>query len=173
MGIFRIDNTGRLINLLKSINLIVQKKAILFYLPKYVWKSNDGGKLEELCKKINRRPVNELNDKERTKLLIEINDSLMTGSNSLKLFIYCEMYFLIHLIGEIWFIDLFLNKKFYSLGTDWLNYLSSQLDDRHDPLIELFPRLAKCIIHKYGSTGEIERNDVLCFLNCKFFEITY
>lgn len=37
-------------------------------------------------------------------------------------------------------------------------------DDRVDPMIYIFPRVTKCIFHKYGASGSIQKHDSLCIL---------
>ena len=34
----------------------------------------------------------------------------------------------------------------------------------HDPKDEIFPKVAKCIFHKFGPSGSIMRHDALCVL---------
>ena len=50
------------------------------------------------------------------------------------------------------------------LGLEWLTYTHEQLDYKYDPLVRVFPRMTKCLFHKYGYSGAIERHDALCFL---------
>src|SRR5690606_26764940 len=35
---------------------------------------------------------------------------------------------------------------------------------QYDPLIRVFPRMTKCLFHKFGFSGSIEKHDALCFL---------
>ena len=36
--------------------------------------------------------------------------------------------------------------------------------ERVDPMIYIFPRMTKCIFHKFGPSGNIERHDAFCLL---------
>jgi len=38
-------------------------------------------------------------------------------------------------------------------------------EDRIDPMTRVFPRMTKCIFHKFGPSGSIERFDALCVLS--------
>ena len=40
-----------------------------------------------------------------------------------------------------------------------------QPEDRVDPMSRIFPRMTKCIFHKYGGSGTIQRFDALCVLS--------
>lgn len=109
-----------------------------------------------------------LDDEELGRVAQEVYDALIMGARSLKRFIYSEIFCLLHLAVEIWFINVFLNGQFIKLGYQWLTYDSEQLDNRDDPLIRVFPRLSKCQFHKYGFSGSIETHDALCFLGRKY-----
>ena len=65
--------------------------------------------------------------------------------------------------------NIFLQGQFLKLGLEWLTYTHENLDNKYDPLIRVFPRLTKCVFHKYGYSGSIETHDALCFLTCKYF----
>ena len=49
-------------------------------------------------------------------------------------------------------------------GTDVLNFMNQEDEDRSDPMMEVFPRVTKCTFHKYGSSGTIMKLDALCVL---------
>ena len=38
-------------------------------------------------------------------------------------------------------------------------------EDRIDPMSRIFPKMTKCIFHKYGGSGTIQRFDALCVLS--------
>ena len=46
-----------------------------------------------------------------------------------------------------------------------LNFPNMQPEDRVDPMSRIFPRMTKCIFHKYGGSGTIQRFDALCVLS--------
>lgn len=37
-------------------------------------------------------------------------------------------------------------------------------EDRVDPMVRVFPRVAKCHFHKFGSSGNVETHDAVCVL---------
>lgn len=61
-------------------------------------------------------------------------------------------------------MDRFFDGEFFSYGTDVINFMQSDQEDRVDPMIYIFPRMTKCTFHKYGLSGEVERHDSICIL---------
>jgi len=91
-------------------------------------------------------------------------DSLLISKDYFYFFFFCEFLYFINLIAQIYFTNIFLSGQFTKLGLEWLTYNHEQLDNKYDPLIKVFPRMTKCLFHKYGYSGSIERHDALCFL---------
>ncbi len=56
------------------------------------------------------------------------------------------------------------NGHFYAYGFDVLTIALSPNEDRVDPMNRVFPKVTKCIFHKYGGAGRVERHDGLCLL---------
>lgn len=45
-----------------------------------------------------------------------------------------------------------------------MNFSETPQDQRVDPMVFVFPRVTKCIFHKYGASGSIQKHDSLCIL---------
>ena len=45
-----------------------------------------------------------------------------------------------------------------------LSFVDMEPEDRVDPMSRVFPKMTKCIFHKYGGSGTIQRFDALCVL---------
>ena len=45
-----------------------------------------------------------------------------------------------------------------------LKYSDQPQENRVDPMVYVFPRVTKCIFHKYGASGSIQKHDSLCIL---------
>ena len=56
-------------------------------------------------------------------------------------FFACEVLNFINVIGQIYFIDFFLNGTFLTYGTDVFNYTGLEHEDRPDPLAVVFPKV--------------------------------
>ena len=79
-------------------------------------------------------------------------------------FFFCELLNLINVIGQIWFLDYFVDGEFSTLGFDVLMYMRMQQEDRPDPMNRVFPKQTKCTFFKFGPSGTVERKDGLCLL---------
>lgn len=142
--------------------LILQ--SIMFYVPKYLWKAKEGKRLSKLIMELRSKHITETSDYDRRRLVQDVIDSLLISKDYFYFFFFCEFLYFINLIAQIWFTNIFLSNQFTKLGIDWLAYNHEQLDNKYDPLIKVFPRMTKCLFHKYGYSGAIERHDALCFL---------
>lgn len=58
----------------------------------------------------------------------------------------------------------FFDGAFLTFGIDVIRFLESDQEDRVDPMIFIFPRMTKCIFHKFGVSGEVETHDSICIL---------
>lgn len=58
----------------------------------------------------------------------------------------------------------FFDGEFLSYGLRVLQFSDVPQEERIDPMIYVFPRVTKCIFHKYGASGTIQRHDSLCIL---------
>ena len=74
----------------------------------------------------------------------------------------CDILNFINTVGQMYFINLFLGGVFLTYGTDVLYWADTDPESRTDPLVEVFPRLAKCTFYKYGSSGTIGK--IILFL---------
>ncbi|RWS01680.1 innexin-like protein [Dinothrombium tinctorium] len=101
----------------------------------------------------------EFSSYDKNRLLQDLADHMFTGSRLFFFFFLCETLCLIHIIAEFWFINNMLNGQFSLLGYRWVMFSA-----KSDPLIKIFPRLAKCTFSYFGPSGTRETRDALCFL---------
>lgn len=140
-------------------------KMTLFYLPKQMWKIREDNRLRCLVEKLKYNHIFSLGKREQYEIVQDAFDIVMTSGNFFWSLVGCEVFCLIHLILEIWFLNLFLGGRFLYLGFHWLYYTHLADEPTLDPLIHLFPRVVKCVFHKFGSTGSLETIDTMCFLS--------
>merc|ERR1712079_807177 len=79
----------------------------------------------------------------------------------------CDILNFVNVIGQMYFINLFLGGVFMTYSAEVLNFMNMEDDERMergDPMGEVFPRVTKCTFHKYGSSGTIMKLDALCVL---------
>jgi len=79
-------------------------------------------------------------------------------------FYFCEALNLINVIVQIAVTDRFLGGSFSNFGLEAASWSDIEAEDRVDPMYKVFPRITKCMFHKYGVSGTIEKFDALCVL---------
>lgn len=140
-------------------------QAILFYVPRYLWKSWEGGRIKMLVLDLNCPVVSDTCKRDRSKLLVEyFHTNLHTQNFYAYRFFFCEVLNFINVIGQIYFMDFFLDGEFSSYGADVVKFTELEPEDRIDPMSKVFPKVTKCTFHKYGASGTVQRFDGLCVL---------
>ncbi|XP_065169616.1 innexin inx2 [Atheta coriaria] len=140
-------------------------QAMLFYVPRYLWKTWEGGRIKMLVQELNCPIVNEESKNDRKKLLVDYFFSNLRLQNFYAYrFFICEVLNFINVVGQIFFMDYFLDGEFSTYGTDVLRYTEMEPEERIDPMARVFPKLTKCTFHKYGPSGTIQKLDGLCVL---------
>lgn len=79
-------------------------------------------------------------------------------------YFFCEALNFVNVVVNILLMDRFLGGAFMTYGTDVLRLSNMNQENRSDPMVEIFPRVTKCIFHKYGASGSIQKHDALCVL---------
>lgn len=140
-------------------------QAILFYTPRYLWKTWEGGRIKMLVLDLNCPIVAEDTKNDRKKLLVDYFAlNLHTQNFYAYRFIVCEILNFINVVGQIYFMDFFLDGEFSTYGREVVRFTELDQEDRTDPMSRVFPKVTKCTFHKYGPSGTIERHDGLCVL---------
>lgn len=65
-----------------------------------------------------------------------------------------ELSIQINVIGQIFLTNRFLGGEFLRYGIEVVQFLDQDPETRVDPMARVFPRLTKCVFHKYGSSGK-------------------
>lgn len=113
----------------------------MFYVPKYLWKAKEAKRLKMLICHLSQRNIKDYTESDRKKLTQDVFDSILISSDYFFFFFFCEFLYYIHLIMQMWFVNIFLSGQFIRLGYEWLMASS---DSGQDPLIRVFPRFTKC-----------------------------
>lgn len=140
-------------------------EAAFFYLPRYLWKTAEGGKIKMLVQGLMEPMVSPDAKADQISLIVKYF-RLHRGSHvlySFKFFI-CEILNFVNVIGQIYFIDLFLGNEFTDYGIRVLEFTEMDETERVDPMNLVFPKVTKCTFHKYGPSGTVELKDGLCVL---------
>ncbi|KAJ9596326.1 hypothetical protein L9F63_012659 [Diploptera punctata] len=100
----------------------------------------------------------------QSRLVQYIMDTLHLHNTYAAGYFICEALNFINVVGNIFFIDVFLGGAFLKYGTEVVRYSGMNQENRTDPMIAVFPRVTKCTFHKFGPSGSIQKHDALCVL---------
>ncbi|XP_046399473.1 innexin inx2 [Ischnura elegans] len=140
-------------------------QAILFYVPRYLWKTWEGGRIKMLVLDLNCPVVSEECKKDRKELLVEYFSANLHAQNFYAIrFFICEALNFINVVGQIYFMDLFLGGEFTTYGAEVIAMTEREPEERVDPMSRVFPKVTKCVFHKYGPSGSVQKFDGLCVL---------
>lgn len=143
--------------------LILQ--ASFFYVPRWLWKNWEGGKLLILKSDLSKPVLDEDCKTQQQELLV---DYFIENKNNHAVyfikFFASEILNLINVVSQIFLVDKFLGGEFTTYGVNVINYLNLQTEQRVDPMVRVFPRVTKCRFHSFGPSGDIQRHDTLCIL---------
>ncbi|XP_049887980.1 innexin inx7 [Pectinophora gossypiella] len=153
-------------------------QSICFYLPHYIWKKKEGGRIKALVEGLQYASL-ALEDQDMTvngttvpsKLSLENRLNTIRKDIILRLrisrtwstwLVAMEVVNLLHVMLQIWLINIFLNGNFLCLGP-WVMSVQNW-NNIADPLETVFPKVTKCLFHKYGPSGSIQQHDALCVM---------
>lgn len=87
-------------------------QAMLFYIPRYLWKTWEGGRMKMLVMDLNCPIVEEDNKCDRKKLILDYFISNIKNHNFYAFrFLFCEILNFFNVVGQIFFMDMFLGKQ--------------------------------------------------------------
>jgi len=141
-------------------------QGVMFYIPHYIWKAFEQKKLDKITSGVRGKTILE-SDQRRDACENLINylwETRGTHNGYAFKYFFCDVLNFINVIGQIYFVNVFLGGVFMTYGTEVIDFM--QMDDvnRTDPMMEVFPRVTKCTFHHYGSSGTIVKKDALCVL---------
>ncbi|CAG9812025.1 unnamed protein product [Chironomus riparius] len=140
-------------------------QAICFYIPRYLWKTWEGGRIKMLVMDLNCPVVNDEAKEDRKKILLDyFGDNLNRHNFYAFRFFICEALNFVNVFVQIYFMDYFLGGEFSTYGSDVLSFTEMEPEERGDPMARVFPKVTKCTFHKYGPSGSVQKFDGLCVL---------
>ncbi|GJQ72981.1 putative structural component of the gap junctions [Trypoxylus dichotomus] len=145
-------------------------QALLFYTPRWLWKSWEGGKIHALMMDLDIGICSETEKKLKKRLMLDyLCENFQYHNWWAYKYIICEALALVNVIGQMFLMNRFFDGAFLTFGIDVIQFMDSDQEDRVDPMIQIFPRMTKCTFYKYGVSGEIERHDAICILPLNVF----
>lgn len=151
-----------------SVFLMVQ--AIIFYIPRCIWLSMEGGLMNFLVKGNQGRVIEESAEKER-KLLSNFIEHVHNKFNKYAFcFFFCELLNIIISLSQLFITNAFLNYQFLDYGYLVYRYYRLPPEERMsglavNPMCEVFPKVATCNYVRYGRGGGQENKNSMCILN--------
>jgi len=142
-------------------------QAVLFYIPRYLWKSNENGLCKNLLCGLNSPLVDYPTKKTKIGILVQYLKNKLNNHNSrFTIYVMAEMLNLVNVFIQLIIMDRFLGGQFTSYGWNIMTFSDGDSDQpsRFDPMIKVFPRVTKCHFHLYGSSGDVEKHDAMCIL---------
>lgn len=138
-------------------------QAMASYLPRYMWKHFEGGRLRALSEEL-KNPILDKAKKDARKLaaINYIRENLNQHTFYAYRFFFCEFLNFGIAIGQFFFTNYFLGDEFFYYGLDVLRFGT---ETTVDPMAKVFPKMTKCIFNKYGPSGSIQKYDGLCVLS--------
>jgi len=145
--------------------LVLFLQAISFYIPRWVWKSFDGGLFSSILQGMNKFSLDQgSKDKKYLILLKYMKTHFNMHRNWAIRFFVCELVCLVVVVSNIYATDSFLGGTFLTYGSDVLGLPDAAQDSRTDPMHYIFPKVTKCMFRKFGATGSLESHDSMCVL---------
>lgn len=141
-------------------------QAILFYTPRFIWKSTEGGLFDVVLGGMDQPEMEETKLRKKHRIL----SAYMVKNHHQHMlwawrFFMCEFLALAIVVGNIFFTDYFLGGTFLKYGTEIMSFINDvDSADRVDPMIRIFPTVSKCNFRAHGPSGTIEVHDSMCLL---------
>nr|CAD7201159.1 unnamed protein product [Timema douglasi] len=141
-------------------------QGVLFYIPHWIWKNWEEGKIRMISEGIRGAMISSKDERKdkQTRLVQYIIDTMHLHNMYAAGYFLCEALNFVNVIGNIYFIDLFLGGAFMTYGTDVVRFSNMDQENRTDPMVAIFPRLTKCTFYKFGASGTIQHHDSLCVM---------
>jgi len=140
-------------------------QAMLFYIPRHLWKVWEAGRINMLVQDMNVPIVDADQKEDRKKVLV---DYFTMDRHSHEFYTYtfffCEFLNFVNVVGQMFFMDFFLGGEFSTYGSDVVQMTNLEQEERTDPLSRVFPKVTKCTFHKFGPSGTVQKFDGLCVL---------
>ncbi|XP_050424115.1 innexin inx3-like [Adelges cooleyi] len=144
-------------------------QAIAFYVPHWLWKIWEGGKIRMITEGMRGHHMDTVADR-KTKINRLVQYCLYsrhTHNTYAYRYFLCEVFNMVIIFGNIYITNTFLGGTFLTYGLEILKY--NQGHDIHSvdnsPMENVFPKITKCVFYKYGPSGSIQNNDALCILS--------
>jgi hypothetical protein len=144
-------------------------QALLFYLPHWIWKTWEGGRLKTLVADLNTHVIApDVKSGYKAAILEYLTPPEEGGTRGHNIYAYqyafCELLNFVNILTQIFLIDAFLGYEFSTYGSEVLKISESKPFTRHDAMNRVFPIVTMCQIKIFGFAGSLNDHDALCVL---------
>ncbi|XP_011500404.1 PREDICTED: innexin inx7 [Ceratosolen solmsi marchali] len=153
-------------------------QALLFYLPHYLWRTAEGGRLKTLVSGLHMASISLRDEKivtdngitipskfDKDEKIYQIRTAFLNRLHLNRPWAYylsfCEVMNFLNVLTQMYITNKFLGGAFLYLGH---NVAGTDFNAQMDILDEVFPKVTKCTFHKYGPSGGIQKHDALCVM---------
>uniref|UniRef100_A0A1A9WPJ9 Innexin n=1 Tax=Glossina brevipalpis TaxID=37001 RepID=A0A1A9WPJ9_9MUSC len=140
-------------------------QAIACYTPKFLWDKFEGGLMRMIVMGLN---ITICTTEEKYAKKEALLDYLSKHIKRHKMYALrywaCEVLCFVNITVQMYVMNRFFDGEFISYGTRIMQLSDVPQEQRFDPMVYVFPRVTKCIFHKYGSSGSLQKHDSLCIL---------
>jgi len=152
-------------------------QAALFYLPRKIWKSSEGGLMATFGRTgvtsfVSRKDPDKedsgIVEEDVRKVSVFFINSLHHNNGYFLTFVFCEILNMIVIVANIYLTDFFLEGRFMKYGTQVVNYLGHDRVarlDKPNPLCTVFPTVTSCTFHSVGTGAGEQKFNSLCILS--------
>jgi len=151
------------------VSIFLMAQAFLFYLPRMIWLSMEGGLMAFLCEGCQGHDVEKTPEKQK-KLLDNYLEFVHNKFNEYTyIFFLCELLNIFISVSQFFVTDAFLANQFIYYGVDIFNYFRlppevRELNSTSNPMCEVFPRVGNCMVNRYNRGGGQQTASAVCIL---------
>jgi len=152
------------------VSVFLMMQAILFYIPRCIWLSVEGGLMNFLAKGHQGRIVEDHSEK-LLKLLDHYVEHVHNKFDKYAVYFFCcELLNIVILVSQIYVTHIFLHHQFLDYGYQVYKYYRLPIEERLmkttlNPMCEVFPKVATCNYHRWGRAGGQETKNAFCVLS--------
>merc|ERR1711971_841489 len=129
-------------------------QAVLCYLPHFIWKSWEGGKISMLIQELDKPMIESESSRDRRTVIVNwVTRTIRSHNLYVYKFVFCEVLNFLDIVGQMYLMDSFLGGQFTTYGLDVLSVANTEMEYRVDPMARVFPKMSKRTFHKYGASG--------------------
>uniref|UniRef100_A0A6M2DL53 Innexin n=1 Tax=Xenopsylla cheopis TaxID=163159 RepID=A0A6M2DL53_XENCH len=154
------------------VSFVLVLQAGMFYLPRYMWKCWENGRIKALTQNlVGPLVIEEECTTDRKNYLLNYLSEKGNQTHTFYAirFVICEILNFANVVGQFFMVNLFLGGKFVNYGPAVSIFLSKNFlfdtdVSNNDPMSRIFPKTAKCTLTDYGPSGTKQIKDALCVL---------